>query len=205
MQTKKAIGNLLNRYRAVLKKCHLLNTFGTLALASAFILGGAASAMSGVVQDTFNNKAQSLTGVTVSEYLGIIGFSPKITDTTFKEASLKQGENIYKDAEGKEHDKAAYGGGVVYFYQAPGVTTITNSSFIGNTVETDTLDANAGAFFDKGTTIDLNNVAFTGNKAAVKSADAMAWGGAIYADAAINDEVGVKEAILNFNVTKDMI
>ena len=56
MQTKKAIGNLLNRYRAVLKKCHLLNTFGTLALASAFILGGAASAMSGVVQDTFNRQ-----------------------------------------------------------------------------------------------------------------------------------------------------
>lgn len=203
MQTKKAIGNLLNRYRAVLKKCHLLNTFGTLALASAFILGGAASAMSGVVQDTFNNKTQSLTGVTVSEYLGIIGFSPKITDTTFKEASLKQGEHIY-NAGGKEHDKAAYGGGVVYFCQAPGVTTITNSSFNGNTVENDSLDATAGAFFDKGTTIDLNNVAFTGNKAAVKSADAMAWGGAIYADAAINDEVGVKEAILNFNVTKDM-
>lgn len=203
MQTKKAIGNLLNRYRAVLKKCHLLNTFGTLALASAFILGGAASAMSGVVQDTFNNKTQSLTGVTVSEYLGIIGFSPKITDTTFKEASLKQGEHIY-NAGGKEHDKAAYGGGVVYFCQAPGVTTITNSSFNGNTVENDSLDATAGAFFDKGTTIDLNNVAFTRNKAAVKSADAMAWGGAIYADAAINDEVGVKEAILNFNVTKDM-
>ena len=203
MQTKKAIGNLLNRYRAVLKKCHLLNTFGTLALASAFILGGAASAMSGVVQDTFNNKTQSLTGVTISEYLGIIGFSPKITDTTFKEASLKQGEHIY-NAGGKEHDKAAYGGGVVYFCQAPGVTTITNSSFNGNTVENDSLDATAGAFFDKGTTIDLNNVAFTGNKAAVKSADAMAWGGAIYADAAINDEVGVKEAILNFNVTKDM-
>lgn len=203
MQTKKAIGNLLNRYRAVLKKCHLLNTFGTLALASAFILGGAASAMSGVVQDTFNNKTQSLTGVTVSEYLGIIGFSPKITDTTFKEASLKQGEHIY-NAGGKEHDKAAYGGGVVYFCQAPGVTTITNSSFNGNTVENDSLDATAGAFFDKGTTIDLNNVAFTGNKATVKSADAMAWGGAIYADAAINDEVGVKEAILNFNVTKDM-
>ena len=202
MQTKKAIGNLLNRYRAVLKKCHLLNTFGTLALASAFILGGAASAMSGVFQDTFN-KTQSLTGVTVSEYLGIIGFSPKITDTTFKEASLKQGEHIY-NAGGKEHDKAAYGGGVVYFHQALGVTTITNSSFNGNTVENDSLNATAGAFFDKGTTIDLNNVAFTGNKAAVKSADAMAWGGAIYADAAINDGVGVKEAILNFNVTKDM-
>ena len=26
--TKGAIGNLINRYRAVLKKCHLLNVFG---------------------------------------------------------------------------------------------------------------------------------------------------------------------------------
>ena len=194
MQTKKAIGNLLNRYRAVLKKCHLLNTFGTLALASAFILGGAASAMSDSIRDSFY-AARSLTGVTVGENLRIIGFSPTFTDTTFSGASLK---------EGVDDPYAAYGGGVVYFYQAPGVTTITNSSFNGNTVENDSLDATAGAFFDKGTTIDLNNVAFTGNKAAVKSADAMAWGGAIYADAAINDEVGVKEAILNFNVTKDM-
>lgn len=194
MQTKKAIGNLLNRYRAVLKKCHLLNTFGSLALASAFILGGAASAMSDTIRDSFY-KTKSLTGVTVSENLRIIGFSPTFTDTTFNGASLK---------EGVDDPYTQYGGGVVYFYQAPGVTTMTNSSFIGNTVETDTLDAYAGAFFDKGTSIDLNDVTFTGNKATVKSANAMAWGGAIYADAAINDEVGVKEAILNFNVTKDM-
>ena len=141
------------------------------------------------------NKTKSLTGVTVSENLRIIGFSPTFTDTTFNGASLK---------EGVDDPYTQYGGGVVYFYQAPGVTTMTNSSFIGNTVETDTLDAYAGAFFDKGTSIDLNDVTFTGNKATVKSANAMAWGGAIYADAAINDEVGVKEAILNFNVTKDM-
>lgn len=79
MQTKKAIGNLLNRYRAVLKKCHLLNTFGSLALASAFILGGAASAMSDTIRDSFY-KTKSLTGVTVSENLRIIGFSPTFTD-----------------------------------------------------------------------------------------------------------------------------
>ena len=46
MQTKGAIGNLINRYQAVLKKCHLLNTLGALTLASAFVLGGAASALS---------------------------------------------------------------------------------------------------------------------------------------------------------------
>ena len=40
-QTKGAIGNLLNRYRAVLKKCHLLNTFGSLAVAGMLVMGGA--------------------------------------------------------------------------------------------------------------------------------------------------------------------
>ena len=40
-QTKGAIGNLLNRYKAVLKKCHLLNTFGSLAVVSMLVMGGA--------------------------------------------------------------------------------------------------------------------------------------------------------------------
>ena len=31
MLTKGAIGNLVNKYRAVLKKCGLLNIFGSLA------------------------------------------------------------------------------------------------------------------------------------------------------------------------------
>lgn len=41
MQTRGAIGNLVNRYRAVLKKCNLLNVFGSLAAAGAMIFGGA--------------------------------------------------------------------------------------------------------------------------------------------------------------------
>ena len=42
--TKGAIGNLINRYKAVLKKCHLLNVFGSLAVAGMLIMGGAAAA-----------------------------------------------------------------------------------------------------------------------------------------------------------------
>ena len=38
-QTKGAIGNLLNRYKAVLRKCALLNIFGSLALAGALCAG----------------------------------------------------------------------------------------------------------------------------------------------------------------------
>ena len=41
MLTKGAIGNLVNRYRAVLKKCTLINTFGSLAVASMLVMGGA--------------------------------------------------------------------------------------------------------------------------------------------------------------------
>ena len=49
MLTKGAIGNLINRYRAVLKKCKLINTFGSLAMASMLVMGsaGAASATDG--------------------------------------------------------------------------------------------------------------------------------------------------------------
>ena len=41
MLTKGAIGNLINRYKAVLKKCNLINTFGSLAVASMLVMGGA--------------------------------------------------------------------------------------------------------------------------------------------------------------------
>lgn len=38
MHSKNALGNLKNRYKAVLKKCHLLNTFGTLLVVSALLI-----------------------------------------------------------------------------------------------------------------------------------------------------------------------
>ena len=45
MLTKGAVGNLINRYKAVLKKCHLINTFGSLAVAAMLVVGGAGMAM----------------------------------------------------------------------------------------------------------------------------------------------------------------
>lgn len=40
IMSKGAIGNLANMYRAVLKKCHLVNVFGSLAVASMLVMGG---------------------------------------------------------------------------------------------------------------------------------------------------------------------
>ena len=52
--TKGAIGNLINRYKAVLKKCHLMNTFGSLAVAGMLVMGGAgvAGAAGAAIQHT---------------------------------------------------------------------------------------------------------------------------------------------------------
>ena len=50
MLTRGAIGNLINRYRAVLKKCSLMNTFGSLAVA-AMLVAGTASGASAVDQE----------------------------------------------------------------------------------------------------------------------------------------------------------
>lgn len=49
--TKGAIGNLINRYKAVLKKCHLMNTFGSLAVAGMLVMGGAGMAVAADAQD----------------------------------------------------------------------------------------------------------------------------------------------------------
>ena len=43
--SKNAVGNLINRYKAVLGKCRLINTFGSLALAAMLTLGSAGLAM----------------------------------------------------------------------------------------------------------------------------------------------------------------
>ena len=59
MLTKGAIGNLVNRYRAVLKKCHLMNVFGSLAVAGMLVMGGAetAGAVNYTTVITGNEKA----------------------------------------------------------------------------------------------------------------------------------------------------
>ena len=67
--TKGAIGNLINRYKAVLKKCHLMNTFGSLAVAGMLIMGGAGMAVAADAITTgqdFQNAVTNATGDTIT-------------------------------------------------------------------------------------------------------------------------------------------
>ena len=67
--TKGAIGNLINRYKAVLKKCHLLNVFGSLAVAGMLVMGGAAAAGAvtvNTVQDFKDAVTKAEAGATIT-------------------------------------------------------------------------------------------------------------------------------------------
>ena len=83
--------------------------------------------------------------------------------------------------------------------------TISNNSAVGNnaTDTTDTLSAEqGGGIFVKGSTLTLNDVAISGNTATADHA--LAQGGAIFVDAALNDKKGINlPATVNVNVSKD--
>ncbi|WP_446423779.1 autotransporter outer membrane beta-barrel domain-containing protein [Mailhella sp.] len=93
MLTKGAIGNLVNRYRAVLTKCNLINTFGSLAVASMLVLGGAGVA--GAAEPVQH------AGGTISSAVEIDG-----TAVNFKKGTTfgKGASVVGKDAEGNAVD-----------------------------------------------------------------------------------------------------
>lgn len=78
--TKGAIGNLINRYKAVLKKCHLMNTFGSLAVAGMLIMGGAgvavAAATAGISVNT-NTQHDEDVNITGAYDIGVYASGAK--------------------------------------------------------------------------------------------------------------------------------
>ena len=102
-QTKGAIGNLLNRYKAVLKKCNLLNTFGSLAVASMLVMGGAGIAQANTPSDN--------------------GYA--IADTTYSAQ--------YDGTDGPANTDPTKAGALTITASTSGVTIGSNASFTGFT------------------------------------------------------------------------
>ena len=129
--TKGAIGNLINRYKAVLKKCHLMNTFGSLAVAGMLVMGGAGMAVAADTTSTPAAKSQIVIN---------------------KNSENKALTGTY---EGYESQK----GGVISVANGATGVTITNSSFTKNTAtEYGGAIFNDGQISITGTTFD-NNIA----------------------------------------------
>ncbi|MFR8276603.1 MAG: hypothetical protein ACLU98_09855 [Desulfovibrio fairfieldensis] len=92
MLTKGAIGNLVNKYRAVLKKCGLLNVFGSLALAGALTVGAA-----GMAGATSVNWGDSV--VTISS--GTETISTR-TDTVATSITIENGGSLTLGSQGQD-------------------------------------------------------------------------------------------------------
>ncbi|MBQ8743745.1 MAG: hypothetical protein IJZ18_00995, partial [Mailhella sp.] len=122
MLTKGAIGNLVNRYRAVLKKCNLINTFGSLAVASMLVLGGAgvagATVFEGNVPSQFKKGSVTLgeNGYTVVDGVHTLngniswsGHSSSSVNQDYLDTNLNGNKLIIKNTEGIHG--AIYAGG----------------------------------------------------------------------------------------------
>lgn len=183
--TKGAIGNLINRYKAVLKKCHLMNTFGSLAVAGMLVMGGAGVAVAESAED-FSNK--EITGETLNSnasYLmgGYIQSSGKELDkakflknTITHTGNYLQGGIIKRssyapelsigNSEFSENSVSTKGylqGGIINHDVATKTTNITKSKFNYNTILTTGSYFQGGIINNNGGTININESEFNNN------------------------------------------
>lgn len=76
MVTRGAITNLVNRYRAVLSKCRLVNLFGSLAVAGMLVMGGAGMAEAATTVAFMNSSTESI------DYTGAVDIGVYSAGTT---------------------------------------------------------------------------------------------------------------------------
>ena len=138
MLTKGAIGNLINRYRAVLKKCHLINTFGSLAVASMLVLGGA-----GVAGATaYKGVASDVDASLITDGKAIGGWEkPSATDLTTaltdKDFSMQISGGNLEDIIGGQYFSNAHGQTVIGAKDSPYEVDEVSTSINGTTVTVD--------------------------------------------------------------------
>ncbi len=217
--TKGAIGNLINRYKAVLKKCHLMNTFGSLAVAGMLVMGGAGVA-GAVSAEDFSNK--EITGKTLNSdasYLmgGYIQSSGKELDeakflknTITHTGNYLQGGIIKRSSyapelsiansefSGNTVSTAGYlQGGIINHDVVKKTTNITKSKFNDNTILTTGSYFQGGIINNNGGTIKINNSEFNNNN--MKSSNYLQGG--IINNNGINESVvvGIENAKFNNN------
>ena len=115
MLTKGAIGNLVNKYRAVLKKCGLLNIFGTLALAGALTVGAAMPAAA----VNWNDSVVEITSGTVQV--------TDSTDTVAASITISNGGTLTLGAQGQ--DLWTTPGAGAADFSAPAITIKNGGTF----------------------------------------------------------------------------
>lgn len=183
--SKGAVGNLINRYRAVLKKCHMLNVFGSLAVAGMLVMGGAGVAGA----QTIVNDEVNVQNETVSDSSGDLdGLVYKVNDNgklsitggSYSGNKTARSGGVLVGTKNQAHieivstvfsqNSAQYDGGAIGNF---GYLTVKDSTFEGNTAQIgsdgsshviDNCDMGGGAIaIGSGSHVSISGSTFTGN------------------------------------------
>lgn len=164
--TQGAIGNLINRYRAVLRKCRLMNVFGSLAVAGMLVMGGAGMAAAAPASAPWTKKEVT------------IDASQTVNSLYDFEYDVDQG-NARNIATEKLHitdggSLTITGGGRLAHYLYQGESTKTGLDVI---MDGGSLTVGDGSTF---TSIDANTIAISGGTVNLKGSLSNNWANGSY-------------------------
>ena len=206
MLTKGAIGNLVNRYKAVLKKCKLINTFGSLAVASMLVLGGAGVASAISFDSTLaiypSGATTSYTLTKEDNEFNVVSSGRGIEHGTSKHFSVIGGEGSSISIESTGNHAVVAGPGLVEL-EADTVTLTAASrgaysdghiSIKAKEVTIESKNSHAISFEDGINPVDKNDITIIADKATITGPTAVSaqHGGIL--------NLSVKEATLNGTV-----
>ncbi len=102
MTSRNALGNLTNRYRSVLKKCQLMNVFGSLAMVAMLVGGSVCGASGATLENPVGSTQIGLEGDATSNVLinnGTLGgqFTPAAVGDVVSSAMVAFGDDINFD------------------------------------------------------------------------------------------------------------
>jgi predicted outer membrane repeat protein len=166
MLTKGAIGNLINRYSAVLKKCSLMNTFGSLAVASMLVAGGVSGAQA--ADDPITTFTDFKSELSTNSVQGITLGADITAESTLRGDNLTIGRTLAIDGAGKTltgtNASTMYEGFEVNTKGSLILKDMTLTAF-GVAAKKETPAAYGAALKVAGGTLTVENVVFKDNRA----------------------------------------
>lgn len=166
--TQGAIGNLVNRYRAVLRKCRLMNVFGSLAVAGMLVMGGAGMAAAAPAAATWTKKEVTINGSNSQTVTSLYDFEYDVDQGNARNIAT---EKLYIKDGGS---LTITGGGRLAHYLYRGESTKTGLDVI---MDGGSLIVGDGSTY---TSIDANTIAISGGTVNLKGGQMANWANGSY-------------------------
>lgn len=166
--TQGAIGNLINRYRAVLRKCRLMNVFGSLAVAGMLVMGSAGMATAAPAVAPWTEKEVTLDGSNAHTVNSLYDFEYDVDQGNARNIAT---EKLYITDGGS---LSITGGGRLAHYLYQGDSGKTGLAVI---MDGGTLTVGDGSTYSS---IDANTIAISGGTVTLAGGPTANWANGAY-------------------------